>query len=85
MTELNASTLQVAGRAKSLQFVSATITGNGSEQATAHGLGATPDQVVIIPQVGVTSISEGAHDGTDVNVTVNNGGTYKILAVKSKK
>lgn len=72
--------------AKAAVFVSAEITGNGSAQSTAHGLGATPAGVLIVPTdtapatAGQYTAVEGTHTGTNVVVTVTTGKKYKIFA-----
>lgn len=67
-------------------FVSAEQTGNGGAQNVAHGLGVAPSKVVVVPTdltpatVGQYSAVEGAHDATNVVVTVTNGKKYKVIA-----
>ena len=70
-------------KAKSLTFFSTEQTGTGSSQNVAHGLGAVPAGVL----VGVTEsdgnafdVAEGAHDGTNVVVTVTSGVKFKVFA-----
>lgn len=66
-------------------FVSTEQTGTGSSQNIAHGLGSVPSAVF----VSVTDdnsgagfvVAEGAHDGTDVIVTVTTDVKFKVLAV----
>lgn len=67
-------------------FVSTEQTGNGSAQNIAHGLGAIPAAVLVVPTdltaatVGQYSAVEGSHDATNVVVTVTTGKKYKVLA-----
>ena len=71
--------------AKMAMFVSTEETGTGSPQNVAHGLGGTPTVVL----VGVTEdptgtgfdVAEGAHDGTNVVLTVTSGVKFKVLAM----
>jgi len=66
-------------------FISEILTGNGSAQSTAHGLGAAPDRVIAVPMGAfkdVTgAIAMGTHTDTAVVVTVPNGLKYQILAI----
>lgn len=70
------------------RFTSAILTGNGSEQSIAHGLGYTPTKLHM-SYVGLPSglsfltakeISLGTHDGTNVKLTVPNGFSYMVEA-----
>jgi hypothetical protein len=67
-------------------FVSTEQTGTGSAQNIAHGLGATPSKVVIVPTdtnpatTGAYTATEGAHTATNVIVTVTTGKKYKVMA-----
>lgn len=66
---------------KGKQFLSTVQTGTGASQSIAHGLGATPSAVVVVPQDNTaTSIVEGAHDATNVKVTVTTGSHFKVMA-----
>lgn len=77
-------------KAKALVFVSTEQTATGSSQNVAHGLAATPALVLIVPTAGhdgaggagtqMPTIAEGAHDGTNVVVTVTAGAKFKALA-----
>lgn len=63
-------------------FKSTEQTGTGSSQNVAHGLARTPAFVLIIPTEltgGAYDVAEGAHDGTNVVVTVTSG--EKFIAV----
>ncbi len=69
-------------------FVSTEQTGNGSAQNVAHGLGVVPSKVLItiteLPDAAAETgfdIAEGAHDATNVVVTVTNTVKYKVLAI----
>jgi len=68
-------------------FVSAEQTGTGSAQNIAHGLGVTPSKVFVAPTdtapatTGQYTATEGAHDATNVVVTVTSGKKYKVIAI----
>jgi len=66
-------------------FKSTEQTGTGSAQNIAHGLGATPSLVIVLPSLvgtdGVT-ITEGTHDGTNCVVTATTGAKYFVVAIK---
>jgi hypothetical protein len=67
-------------------FVSTEQTGTGASQNIAHGLTGTPTAVFVAPTdltpviAGSYSCVEGAHDGTDVIVTVTSGKKFKVMA-----
>jgi hypothetical protein len=67
-------------------FVSTEQTGTGSAQNIAHGLGVTPLGVLIAPTdtapatTGAYTLTEGAHDATNVVATVTTGKKFKVLA-----
>ena len=67
-------------------FVSAEVTGTGSSQSTAHGLGTAPTAVIIalteFTSAQSVDVAEGTHTTTNVVVTVTSGVKYKILAYK---
>lgn len=74
-------------KAKAKVFFSTEQTGSGSSQNVAHGLGATPAGVIIavteLPDAAAETgfdVAEGAHDGTNVVVTVTNTVKYKVFA-----
>jgi hypothetical protein len=73
-------------KGKQLQFFkSAVITGTGSSQSTAHGLGRVPDLVLIHLYGGPSSytaptVTEGTHTSTNCVVTVTTGWKYVIFA-----
>ena len=68
-------------------FVSGELTGTGSAQNVAHGGARAPSIVLIVPTdtspatVGVFTVTEGAHDATNVVVTVTSGKKFKVLAL----
>lgn len=73
--------------AKSKMFVSVEQTGTGVPQNIAHGLGAVPAAVLISPTdlsaatVGQYTAVEGAHDATNLVITVTTGKKYKVWAM----
>jgi len=90
ITDLSIATADLADlavtAAKALVFVSTEQTGNGSAQNVAHGLGATPSKVLIVPTdtapatTGAYTATEGTHTSTNVVVTVTTGKKYKVFA-----
>lgn len=63
-------------------FKSAEITGDGTEQSTAHGLGKTPTFVfVTITENDGTAIdiAQGTHDATNVKITVTDAAIKYIV------
>ena len=71
-------------------FQSGEITGNGTAQSTAHGLGIVPNIVVVevtlLPTALFTTptaytVIKGSHTATDCIVTVPNGAKYTIFAM----
>lgn len=75
-------------KAKAAVFVSAETTATGAAQNVAHGLGAVPALVLIVPTETTAAaivlagfdIAEGAHDGTNVKLTATLGLKFKVLA-----
>ncbi len=74
-------------KAKAKVFASTEQTGTGSSQNVAHGLGAVPQIVLVVPtehpgtpDTGAFDIAEGAHDSTNVVVTVTANVKFKVLA-----
>jgi hypothetical protein len=66
-------------------FLSAEVTGNGSAQNTAHGLGTTPALVFAIPSNltgGPCVVTYGTHTDTNAVVTVTNAEKYRVVAFK---
>lgn len=77
------------GRAAALatagMFFSAEVTGNGSEQSTAHGLGAAPSLCfAFFTELtgGAADIASGTHTATNALFTVTSGEKYRIVAFK---
>lgn len=74
--------------AKAAVFVSAEQTATGAAQDVAHGLGAVPSKVLIVPTettdagiiAGGYDVAEGAHDGTNVKVTATANLKFKVFA-----
>lgn len=68
-------------------FQSTEITGTGSAQSTAHGLGVVPRVVLAIPTdtsvstAGVFVVTYGTHTITNAVITVTSGKKYMILAI----
>lgn len=74
-------------KAKALVFFSSEQTGTGSAQNVAHGLGATPAGVLVVPtehpgtpDTGAFDIAEGTHTSTNVVVTVTANVKFKVFA-----
>jgi len=69
---------------KALVFVSAETAGTGSEQDVAHGLGAVPLFVLIVPtefaDTVAVDIAEGTHDGTNLKITTAAAVKFKAMA-----
>ena len=82
-----ASNLATAATAKST-----VLTGTGSPQNFAHGLGSTPTRVTVTVYSGhngsgaagtqVPTITEGTHDATNCVVTCTAGATYVVHALR---
>lgn len=72
--------------AKMKVFKSVELTGTGSAQNTAHGLGSVPALVIVYPTdtsavtEGVYVATEGTHTSTEVVVTVTSGKKYRVVA-----
>lgn len=69
------------------KFGSTVQTGTGASQNIAHGLGVVPSLVLasIYDSNGVALpfvMSEGAHDATNLKMTVTSGVKFKIIAFK---
>jgi hypothetical protein len=69
------------------QFLSTVQTGTGAAQNIAHGLGAAPAGVLVVPvdnsaiaAGGPFTITEGTHSSTNVVVTVTLAAKFKVLA-----
>jgi len=66
-------------------FLSDEVTGNGSAQNTAHGLGTTPALVFAIPSNltgGPCVVTYGTHTSTNAVVTATTGEKYRVVAFK---
>jgi hypothetical protein len=77
--------LQNAATSTQLAFISAPVTGNGSPQNTAHGLGVVPDLTIAIPQSltgGVYAVTAGAHTSTNAIFTATTGEAYTVVAIR---
>ena len=67
-------------------FISAEMVGTASSQNIPHGLGGTPSKVNVTPvglksgETGRFTYTEGAHDTTNVVLTVPAGRRYKVVA-----
>lgn len=74
-----ASAAAVSGK-----FQSGVRVATGASESIAHGLGVTPSLVLVSVQdntgVATVVIVEGAHDATNVKVTVTSGAKYKVIA-----
>lgn len=74
------------GSALSAPFMSGELTGTGSSQTSAHGLGAVPSRVAIVLTEFASNLSvdvtEGTHTTANVVVTVTSGAKFKVLAWK---
>lgn len=67
-------------------FYSAELTGTGASQDVAHGLGVIPGRVLVEPTdltpatAGSYAVVKGAHDATNVKVTVTTGKKFRVWA-----
>lgn len=66
-------------------FFSSEQTGTSSEQNLAHGLLGTPSRVIVTLTGGPAAysqptITQGAHDATNVKLTVTSGWKYQVQA-----
>lgn len=74
-------------KAKAALFVSTEQTGTGAPQNVAHGLSAVPAFVFVAPTdlapatVGDYTVAEGAHNATNVILTVTSGKKFKVIAM----
>lgn len=65
-------------------FKSTEQTGTGSSQDVAHGLGRVPSLVLVFMTESAGAgfdVAEGAHDATNVKVTVTTGEKFKVVAL----
>lgn len=73
-------------KAKAKVFFSTEVTGTGSPQNVAHGLAAVPAAVLVsftelpVDLAAGADIAEGAHDATNVVLTITTGLKVKVLA-----
>ncbi len=70
-------------RKMSSEFKSTEQTGTGAEQDIAHGLGAVPTLVIVVPtkvNAAGDTFTEGTHTATNVKVTAAAGAKYKVYA-----
>lgn len=76
---------RAAALATAAMFLSGEVTGNGSEQDTAHGLGAAPTiAYAVFTELdgNAADIANGTHDGTNCKFTVTTGQKYRVVAFK---
>ena len=67
---------------KTLNHASGSDTGTGSQQTIAHGLGATPSMVIVVPtSTGADAYESAGADGTNIYVTAASGKTYSWYAI----
>jgi hypothetical protein len=75
----------VEGRTVDYYKSASDVTGTGSLQNIAHGLGRSPLLVIVIPQINTggadINIVEGAHDATNVKVTAPTTTKFRVLAL----
>ena len=74
----------VQGRTVDYYKSPANVTGTGSAQNIAHGLGRSPLLVIIIPQTSSAtgvSVVEGSHDATNIVVTAPTTTTFRVVAL----
>lgn len=75
----------IAGAQGRLAFISVEQTGTGALQNVVHDLGLVPRAVLVVPTdlapvtTGQYTVTEGAHDATNVVVTVTLGKKFKVL------
>lgn len=65
--------------------LSGEVTGTGSSQNTAHGLGTIPSVCIAIPTGltgGAYDVAPGTHTTTNAVFTVTSGEKYRVLALK---
>jgi hypothetical protein len=64
-------------------FISGVLTGTGSAQNIAHGLGVVPTNVFtsFTGSTASQAVSEGTHTTTNIVVTVTSAATFKVLAI----
>ncbi|HEY4359406.1 MAG TPA: hypothetical protein VGN17_00455 [Bryobacteraceae bacterium] len=82
MTSLGATTIGAGKvtKAKMKVFTANSVSGTGSAQNVAHGLGTTPTFVIITSPDGGT-LTYGTHDGTNVKFTAgDNSHHFDVIA-----
>jgi len=57
-----------------------TSEGTGADQSIAHGLGASPNLVSIVPTASGTSVTALYVDSTNIHVTVTSGKAFCWMA-----
>lgn len=60
-------------------FVKLGRTGTGAEEEIAHGLGATPNVVIVLPRDNSKTATVGTQTASVVKVTVENAAVYDLL------
>lgn len=73
-----------------LSFVSGVTDATGTEQLIAHGMDDAPSSVLVVVVAGhdgagaagdkFPTVTEGAHDGTNVSVTASAGSKFRVFA-----
>ena len=66
-------------------FLSTEQTGNGAPQNVAHGLGAVPALVFVVPSDitgGAFAVVYGSHTSTNAIITATTGEKYRVVAFK---
>ena len=83
IADSNVTTAKLASgavtNAKAKVFTAVQTATTGSAQSVAHGLGATPSIVMIVPTDGAT-VTPGTHDGTSVKFTATGSKHVDIFA-----
>ena len=67
-------------------FFSAELTGTGSAQDVAHGVGSVPRLAFVVPSDltgGAFTVAYGTHTTTNVVVTVTSGEKFRVVAFKA--
>lgn len=76
---------RVEALATAAMFLSDEVTGDGTEQDTAHGLGAAPTVCFAFfteLDGNAADIASGTHDATNAKFTVTTGQKYRVFALK---